>query len=748
MTSACAVLVGALPACGMAQNAGPATPMLGQAAESAEVGLASLRQAARAARDERQPDLAERLYRQALRTSTRADDHAGLAMALAEQGRQADALGVLHAIERPGLAPADALEIARAHTYVLSLGPDLVQALAYVRTARERFPNDAELLASHLDVLLRLGAPFQAHDIATASPATPPRLRVRIDMDRAAHLLRWARQAPTQALARPLIDQALALNANADASAPGTDGLPSDRVQMLQQRGAAEHAVALGAQRADQDWPLHTRAALADAHLQLRQPERAVALYRSALAEAPALEESLEWRIGLGYALLEAGDFDACERELQALVKQVTAYRWSADGQQVAHPASTQVSVFDAMVHAYLEDTRFAGRRLEALADQAPFAFAIRQATGDLSLLRGWPRQASQIYQRLQVDEPTAPNPLLGQADAAMALGEYPTAGHLLDQLRASGEAELREARLRDRWAAEQRPYWVWDWQTGQESARAVPTSREWVSNARLYGAVNEQSRLFAQHVHQHTREAATERMSEHQALGLGMQWRGALGRAEAGLTHSPGPGARSGLFVALDWTPDDHWTLQTRLDTNSTDTPLKARRDGVHGRRAEASLHHRLDDLTRWSLHAGATDLSDGNRRLGLSAQWDQQWLRTPRHMLSTQVGVSSGLNREVAGASYFNPRSDRSVWLSGQHQWTPFLRYERRLMLRLNVSAGRYVQSGFAGGATWGTSLEGEWRWSPGSAVRLGLARDSRLYDGVAHQQTRVLMGWEWRL
>ena len=750
MASACVALIGALPALGPAQHLepAPAVPVLDNATASFEATSASLRSQARAARDAQQPDLAERLYRQALLGSPRIDDQAGLAMALAEQGQHVAAMEVIDAAERPTLARTDALELARARAYVLALGPDLVRALAYVRSAREHHPEDNELLATQLRVLLRLGAPFKAHELAQSHPGTAPAMRLRIDMDRAAQLLRWARQAPSQAMARSMIDQALALNDNADSNAPGSKELPSDRVQMLQQRGWAERAVALGAQRADEQWPPHTRAALADAHLQLRQPERAVALYRSALSEVTDLDETIDWRIGMVYAYLEAGEFEACGHALQWLVKNVPTQRWTVDGQREPNPVHAQVSVLNAMVHAYLEDTRFASRQLQQLADGAPFSVAIRQASGDVALLRGWPRRAIDEFHRIHVDAPEAPGPLLGLADAAMAVGAYPEAAQWLDQVRATGEAERREARLRERLEAEQRPHWEWNWQTGQESALAVDTSRERASHARLYGAVTGQSRVFAQHVYQQTRNADAERVGEHQALGLGMQWRGKSGRTEAGVTASRGPDARAGLFVALDWTPDDIWTLQTRLDTNSAATPLKARRDGVYGRRAEVSLHHRLDDFSRWSVHAGVTDLSDGNRRLAWSAQWDQQWLRTPRHTLGTQIGMSQGRNREVLGASYFNPRRDQSVWVSGQHQWTPLQRYERRLMVRLNVSAGRYAQTGFAGGATWALALEGEWRWSPSRAVRLGLARDSRPFDGVAHQQTRVLMGWEWRL
>jgi len=730
---------------GMPAALGAQEPEQNRLAQVASASRQVLKQQAREARDRQQPARAEQLYRELLALSPTNDVRAGLAMALAEQGRWSEGLAVL------ATSTPDSRETARAHVYVLQLGPDPVRALEANRAALARFPDDTELQRQRLDLLLRLGAPFLAHEIAQNQGEVGAGWLHRINMDRAALLLRWSRQGLS-----PLhgedpqtgLDQALAWHESALAQAAETPAQADDRLQLLVQRGLLAQAMALGQQRPDAQWSAFARAALADTYLSQRQPRRAVDLYRSAIAEYPRDLVSIPWRHGLVYALLETGDHTACREALESLVADVPPFVTGVDGQRQANPEHVHVTVLHAMVNAYLEDTRQARRSLDAIRALAPFSATVRQAEGNLALMRGWPRQARSHYERLQVDEPQADGPLTGLADAALALGEYPLAQNHLDSLRDSGRSPIREAQLRQQLQDAQRPIFSGHFSGGQESALGLKTSRDGDSSTRLTSAAFGQWRVFAQHQRQSARDPRSLQVARHNTVGLGLQWRGAPGWGEMGLNASTLSGGQTGLFASVAWTPDDHWSLQARLDSDSSSTPLKARQGGIRGQQVALDLGHRVDEHTRFNLSADQLRLSDGNQRLGLSTSWSQGWVRSPRFQLDTTLGASAGQNRNLPDAPYFNPARDSSLWLNARQQWTLHQHYEQAALLRLELSAGRYRQQGFGSGPTWAVALEGEWRQHHGRSITLGVARSQRPYDGVPHRYSRVFMRWEWRL
>lgn len=716
----------------------------------AEMSADTLARLARVARDQRDTTTAEGLYRLLLARQPAAGYRAGLAMAQSEAGHGAAALATLDAA--PAGTPADELELTRARAYVLLQAGDLTRALDYLIRARQRFPGDPELERSYLGCLLRLGAPWEAAGLGSADA----RQALQIDFDRAATLSRWGRIQESQEYGpgrHAQTDAALALNRElaarpAAAGTPFIDLAADDRVQMLQQRGWSQQAIALDQERAGRPWSPYARAALADAYLNQRQPQRAVELYRSALKDAPRVDEALDWRIGLVYALLESGQHAACRRELAALRADTPRVKTDqASGRRVFNPDFQRVALLEAMVTAYQEDTRDGWRQLNALLDEAPFNAELRQNQGSLALLRGWPRQAREMFTRLKVDEPDQREGVAaGQAAAAMDVFEFDRADLQLERLRELDVDTGETRQLRQRARNERRPELVVDASRDLSGGQGAGEQNAWESSERLYSSPFGHWRLFG--LHQIQRASYVDATAvRFEQLGMGAQWRDERGSGEFGFTGQIAGGRRGGGFAGYDWTPDDFWTLGARFELNSADAPLKGRIDDVRGNKAQLSLQYRADDYRSYGLQAETLSLSDGNLRRAVSANWDQRWVSGPRYKLNTVLNLAASGNDSVPSARYFNPRADGEVSVTALQEWKLWGDYDNTWHQRLGLTLGRYTQRDYGSGAVWGLLLEQEWRWNTRGSLRYGFTRVRHPYDGKPDIGNKVYLNLDWR-
>ncbi|KMN34165.1 hypothetical protein VI26_14325 [Chromobacterium sp. LK1] len=716
-----------------------------------EMSLDTLTRLARAARDLRETATAERLYRLLLARQPSAGYRAGLAMAQSEAGHGAEALATLDAA--PAGTPADELELTRARAYVLLQAGDLTRALDYLIRARERFPGDAELERSYLGCLLRLGAPREAAGLA----ADDTRQALQIDFDRAATLSRWGRIQENQdsgpgrhAQTEAALDLNRALAARAGVAGTSfADLATDDRVQMLQQRGWSQQAIALDQERADRAWSPYARAALADAYLNLRQPRRAAELYRSALRDAPRVDEALDWRIGLVYALLESGQYAACRQELVALRADTPRLKTDqASGRRVFNPDFQRVALLEAMVNAYQDDTRTGWRQLNALLDEAPFNTELRQNQGSLALLRGWPRQARGMFTRLKVDEPDQRAEVAaGQAAAAMDVFEFDRADRQLEKLRELDVDTGETRQLRQRARNERRPELVVDAGRDLSGGQGAGEQNAWESSERLYSSPFGHWRLFGLHQIQRASYVDAAMASRFEVLGMGAQWRDERGSGEFGFTGQIAGGGRAGGFAGYDWTPDDYWTLGARFELNSADAPLKGRLDDVRGNKAQLSLQYRADDYRSYGLQAETLSLSDGNLRRAASANWEERWISGPRYKLNTILSLAASGNDSVASARYFNPRADGEASVTALQEWRLWGDYDNTWHQRLGLTLGRYTQRDYGSGGVWGLLLEQEWRWNTRGSLRYGFTRVRHPYDGKPDIGNKVYLNLDWR-
>ncbi|MTD33082.1 hypothetical protein [Paludibacterium denitrificans] len=205
---------------------------------------------ARKARDQHDYALAQQLYRTVLNSHPTSDASAGPAMTQADAGQLPQALATLAAAGKPATR-ADELELARARSYVLVQGGDLTAGLSNIRAAMQRFPGDRELARTYVTLLLKLGAPGEAHRFIRQSGGVDRTLDVQTELDQAAVTSRWGvtqESLETGTQRYQLTDLALQQNQIvSEQLRPDEqrfrDGALNDRLIMLQQRDRSAEVI-------------------------------------------------------------------------------------------------------------------------------------------------------------------------------------------------------------------------------------------------------------------------------------------------------------------------------------------------------------------------------------------------------------------------------------------------------------------------------------------------------------------------
>ena len=98
-------------------------------------------------------------------------------------------------------------------------------------------------------------------------------------------------------------------------------------------------------------------------------------------------------------------------------------------------------------------------------------------------------------------------------------------------------------------------------------------------------------------------------------------------------------------------------------------------------------------------------------------------------------------------ADASYYNPRSDLSLELTGINEWLLIRRFDRSFLHRLGLSLGLYQESGFGNKPVAGIYYEHEWQFHDRLNLVYGVALNRPVYDGAYETDSRLYLNLDWR-
>ena len=699
--------------------------------------------AARAARDARQFDRAAAHYAAALQHDPTAQDaYLGAAMVEAERGYPRASLIRLEAGQPRWAGQAD---YWMAMAYVQRLAGDPRSATASYRRASRLDPARSDIHHEWLLALQEAGRPRAAlrfareHDLSL-----PPDRRAALEQDIVAGYIRRGERGDTASTERAL----QALGAGPPGTRPQLDLTDAggrrrafDLMPALRDVGRAADVLTVFEQveSAGLSAPPYALAAAADAHLILRQPTAAEALYRRINDLDPA---NYRARLGLFYALVEQDRFGEALAVIDAAVRDAER---AAAGEPGAQPAGSVMDtrITAAMGRAYADQLPAAQRRLDVLPEQDSAAVATAQ--GNVYRWRGWPRRALSRYEQALAAAPQAVDPAIGRIGALLDLDRDAQAQAELASLAAT-HASNRSVRAAQRdLALRQRPALTLDVGRGRSSGGTFG-SRDLSIRSMVYGSpITAHLRPMLTGLRQSAR--FREGWGTIERAGAGLEYRRDGWQAHADLSGGWHDNDRVGASLQLGrWLDDQLWFGGT-AEYNSAEVPLRGQKAGVRGNRMQLAARYRFDERRRVGLSYDLADFNDGNTRQAIAGFGEQRLVTEPGYRLDARADVYASRNTE-RNTIYFNPERDVAGGVTLDNRWRTWRRYENSFEQRLAITAGAYKQRGFGGAGTWAVEYGHRWRLGPRLELGYGVSRGRHTYDGDGENQTRFMLTLDARL
>ena len=116
---------------------------------------------------------------------------------------------------------------------------------------------------------------------------------------------------------------------------------------------------------------------------------------------------------------------------------------------------------------------------------------------------------------------------------------------------------------------------------------------------------------------------------------------------------------------------------------------------------------------------------------------------------MFETTLGLDGSHNTLESGFSYFNPKNDRSAWLTVAVEQLGWRNYEYSFRQRLALTAGRYwqLENNIQPGNIEAIEYGHRWELDRDLSLRYNIGRSLRPYDGVREGRTFGNLSLLWR-
>jgi len=554
-------------------------------------------------------------------------------------------------------------------------------------------------------------------------------------------------------------DAALAENleliaqANAAKEADVALRLRRDRVVALRDRGWHQQAMdafnELDGTEAGAT-PAYVVAAAAEASLNMRQPERAIALYQRVLQSDPGNAASLS---GSMFAELEAENFPAAER--------IAGLRLAQENNSI-DARRTQ-----AMLLRFADRLQEAQIMTQQMLTERPDNVGLWLDQGDLFLRRGLPRKAQARYLAVLAAEPKSIKARVGLTDALWTQGAVAEAAQLVAELKVQAPEHPAVQRLLRAWQRRARPM-LTSAATQGFGQGAVQGNDDLVWESGVFSGQSDTGwRGFVSHHFANARFKGET--AHHERISAGLEWtqRDVQVAAELGRDLRNGQDAVAAASVA--WQIDDQFSVRARYESQTNDFPLKGRTPNaesylgaptyLHASKTLVGAAYRWDESRRLAADVASFDFNDGNQRRALSVSWFERLYGAYGRTLDLQAAAYASANT-LRDTIYFNPERDLAWSATLTGDWLTYRRYERSFNQRLALTVGTYQQTNavnLPGGQVsqnfgWNSfeeiRYEHEWQWGPDFSTRYGIGAHRFPYDGVYENKSFVYAYLNWRL
>lgn len=682
------------------------------------------------------------------------------AMTLADAGRYTDAAALAATLVKRHPDNPDTL---LAMAYVASASGEAARAMRYTGMALDKAPERAYVIREHVMALKRAGLAQSALDLAANHPGLIDAALMRtLEADTLAEQVRLA-AAPGRGNADrfAVVDRALVTydqriaewSTLGPVARPDIDRLETDRLLALQTRGRPEAVVRAYETMRRRGQPVadYALGAVASAYLQLRQPERAIRLYRQALlsphARIMSADERLALDTGLYYALLESGDTDGAQQHIARVRDEQPVWRRQR-GVPTPLPNELRLQAEStwALGHLYVNDTVSAQAELERLVARAPTNMSLRVDLASVYRARGWTDRAQEELNRVQAAEPWTTGLLLAQTEVAMDRQSWREAKELLDTLRRRAPEHPGTQRLERRWDTFQKGELRVRGNLDRSSGSPVTGDGDHRLETLIYSApIDLESRLYAG-VGMAAGDFPEGRL-DSRWWRAGWEWRqpDTTVAVEATALRFDGR-TRPGARIAVQQRLSDHWSVEADLRWRDVETPIRALGSGTTMSSAQLATTWRRDERGQWTFAVKGARFTDGNRRLAAMVYGRERLYTTPTLGIDAELSLYTSRNSSLE-TNYYNPRADLEVVPGLRFEHTLYQRYERKLVQTLQLGAGWYAQRGYRPGAVglagWGL----RYQHSDDLEIGASVTAVSHPYDGERNTDLRFLLDLTWR-
>ena len=514
----------------------------------------------------------------------------------------------------------------------------------------------------------------------------------------------------------------------------------TDRLSALAARRRAADAIQLyEALRArDIPVPLWAERDVAGSYLEQRRPQEALALYQRVVDADP---DDFDANFGLFYALVETEQLDAATEHIDRYAARLPERR-HLDGRYNGERLSADIAA--DRVRLFADRLAAAQARIDTRYATIPFNSEARQSSASLALARGWPRQGEEMLLRTLGTDPLNPGLHADLAETRLSLQNWPAARASLataSELDAENGA-VRRARASVALHDRHELYVAAGYGKGDDVNYFG--SRDWSIDSYLYSPpMPENWRVFA-----HNYSASADFYGQRETwirTGAGAEWRWLDWRLSGEING--GSGVKTGATGTVRWQPDDRWSFYGAAESVTNQIPLRAVADGVYASRASLGADWRQHESRKFALAAAHSDFSDGNQRKAVNGSWFERWYSGPQGMFETTLGADASRNSLDTSVNYFNPKSDRSLWLTAAVENLTWRSYDHSFRQRLALTGGNYWQEGYDAGAIEAIEYGHRWEVDRDVSIRYGIGRILRPYDGEREGRTFANLVLLWR-
>lgn len=481
--------------------------------------------------------------------------------------------------------------------------------------------------------------------------------------------------------------------------------------------------------------PPYVRQLVADAYLYQKKPEKAVEIYQKLIKENPNI--NLNCFLSLYYGLIESEEYNKATSMINNLYLKVPDFVYNKENWE-------KIDLDDIWIiePAYRNKESIAEKRAQEMRKKAPanIQFINRQAT--IARYRGLPEKAASHTKLGEAYAPKDKDILLNRANNAKELGDYEQWEKIIVSLH---NLFPKDTAITTSWLELQdlrRPSFFSQVSFGKSRGNNEPTENEDLAFEARFNLpwYEKKWRTYLTYLY---RDAHFEEENiNFTRFGIGEEWQ--WKRKHFWIEISSEKIQNKNLGIGVGWAQwlNDNWHYKLKIDSYSSQIPLKAYKENIKGKQFLASLDWYKNESLSASLGIDFLKLSDNNLRTSLGANLNKRLFSSAHHITSGILGLYTTHNSKPGGV-YYNPKDTRSISIGLGHDWITWRRYERSFTQHFGISTGLDWQSSYSYTPFLDLEYRHDWNLSRTWTLWYGIGWETHVYDGEREQKWWGILG-----